>query len=66
MLYLLHQKKMVKKTKKQNKTRSSLYNVGSTQQEDITIVIIYIPNIGAPIYIKQKLTTKRRNKWQTK
>ena len=59
MLYLLHQKKMVKK---QNKTRSSLYNVGSTQQEDITIVIIYIPNIGAPIYIKQKLTTKRRNK----
>ena len=29
---------------------------GSIQEEDITIVNIYAPNIGAPQYIKQKLT----------
>ena len=29
---------------------------GSIQEEDITIVNIYSPNIGAPQYIKQTLT----------
>ena len=29
---------------------------GSIQEEDITIVNIYAPNIGAPQYIKQMLT----------
>ena len=29
---------------------------GSTQEEDITIVNIYAPNIGAPQYIGQALT----------
>ena len=29
---------------------------GSIQEEDITIVIIYAPNIGAPQYIRQMLT----------
>ena len=29
---------------------------GSIQEEDITIVNIYAPNIGAPQYIRQKLT----------
>ena len=29
---------------------------GSIQDEDITIVNIYAPNIGAPQYIRQKLT----------
>ena len=29
---------------------------GSIQEKDITIVNIYAPNIGAPQYIKQKLT----------
>ena len=29
---------------------------GSIQEEDITIVIIYAPNIGAPQYIRQILT----------
>ena len=28
---------------------------GSIQEEDVTIVNIYAPNIGAPQYIKQKL-----------
>ena len=30
---------------------------GSVQKEDITIVTIYAPNIGAPQYIRQMLTT---------
>ena len=29
---------------------------GSIQEEDITIVNIYVPNIGAPQYVRQKLT----------
>ena len=29
---------------------------GSTQEEDVTIVNIYAPNIGAPQYIRQTLT----------
>ena len=29
---------------------------GSTQQEDITIINIYAPNLGAPQYIRQLLT----------
>ena len=29
---------------------------GSVQEEDITIVNIYAPSIGAPQYIRQKLT----------
>ena len=32
---------------------------GSIQEEDITIVHIYAPNIGAPQYIRQMLTTKK-------
>ena len=30
---------------------------GSTQEEDITIINIYAPNIGAPQYIRQILTS---------
>ena len=29
---------------------------GSTQEEDLTIVNIYAPNIGAPQYLRQTLT----------
>ena len=29
---------------------------GSIQEEDITIVNIYVPNIGAPQYLRQTLT----------
>ena len=29
---------------------------GLAQEEDITIVNIYVPNIGAPHYIRQTLT----------
>ena len=30
---------------------------GSIQEEDITILNIYAPNIGSPQYIRQRLTT---------
>ena len=32
---------------------------GSIQEEDITIIIIYAPNIGAPQYIRQMLTSMK-------
>ena len=33
---------------------------GSIQEEDITIINIYAPNIGAPQYVKQMLTSMKR------
>ena len=32
---------------------------GSIQEEDITIINVYSPNIGAPQYIRQMLTTMK-------
>ena len=32
---------------------------GSTQEEDITIINIYAPNIGAPQYVRQMLTNMK-------
>ena len=32
---------------------------GSIQEEDITIINVYVPNIGAPEYIRQMLTTMK-------
>ena len=32
---------------------------GSIQEEDITIVNIYAPNIGVPQYIRQMLTARK-------
>ena len=36
---------------------------GSIQEEDVTVVNIYAPNIGAPQYVRQILTNKGEN-WQ--
>ena len=33
---------------------------GSIQEEDSTSINIYVPNIGAPQYIRQMVTTKKR------
>ena len=33
---------------------------GSIQEEDITIINIYAPNIGAPQYVRQMLTSLKR------
>ena len=32
---------------------------GSLQEEDITIINIYAPNIGAPQYVRQMLTSMK-------
>ena len=32
---------------------------GSIQEEDITIINIYVPSIGAPQYVRQMLTSKK-------
>ena len=32
---------------------------GSIQEKDITIIIVHAPNIGAPQYIRQMLTTMK-------
>ena len=32
---------------------------GSIQEEDITIINIYVPNIGAPQYLRQMLTSMK-------
>ena len=34
---------------------------GSIQEEDITIINIYAPNIGDPQYVRQKLIYERGN-----
>ena len=46
------------KTKTNKRDKEGLYIMikGSIQEQDITIVNIYAPNIGAPQYIRQVLT----------
>ena len=34
-------------------------NKGSIQEEDLTIINIYAPNIGAPQYVRQTLTSMK-------
>ena len=46
----------MKGVKKDNK-RHYIMIKGSTQEEDITIINIYAPNIGAPKYLRQMLAT---------
>ena len=47
------------KTKDVKRHKESHYIMfkGSIQEEDITIIIIYVHNTGAPQYIRQILTT---------
>ena len=32
---------------------------GSIQEEDVTVINIYAPNIGSPQYVRQMLTSKK-------
>ena len=41
-----------------DKERHYIMITGSTQEEDITIINIYAPNIGTPQYIRQTLKVK--------
>ena len=49
------------KIKTVTKDKEGHYTVikGSIQEEDITIISVYVPNIGAPQYIRQMLTTMK-------
>ena len=38
---------------------ASTWEKGSIQEEDITIINIYAPNIGAPQYVRQMLTSTK-------
>ena len=42
-----------------DKERYYIMIKGSIQEEDITIINIYAPNIGAPQYIRQMLTNMK-------
>ena len=43
------------KVVKRNKEKHYIMIKGSIQEEDITIMNIYVPNIGAPQYVRQML-----------
>ena len=47
------------KTVTRDKERHYIMIKGSIQEEDITIINVYAPNIGAPHYIRQMLTTMK-------
>ena len=44
---------------KRDKDGHYLMIKGSIQEEDITIINIYAPNIGAPQYVRQMLTSMK-------
>ena len=44
---------------KRDKDRHYIMIKGSIQEEDITIINIYTPNIGAPQYVRQMLTSMK-------
>ena len=44
---------------KRDKAGHYIMTKGSTQEGDITIINIYAPNIGAPQYVRQMLTSKK-------
>ena len=47
------------KAVKRDKERHYIMIKGSIQEEDITIISIYAPNIGAPQYVRQMLTSMK-------
>ena len=48
------------KAMKRDKEGHYIMTKGSIQEEDITIINIYAPNIGAPPYVRQMLTSMKR------
>ena len=46
------------KTVKRDKEGHYIMTKGSIQEEDVTIINIYAPNVGAPQYVRQMLTMK--------
>ena len=56
----IRQNRLKMKTITRDKEGHYIMIKGSIQEEDIAIVNIYAPNIGAPQYIKQMLTAIKR------
>ena len=48
------------KAVKRDKDGHYIMMKGSIQEEDITVINIYAPNIGAPQYVRQMLTSMKR------
>ena len=48
------------KAVKRDKEGYYIITTGSIQEEDITIINIYAPNIGAPQYVREMLTSMKR------
>ena len=47
------------KAMKRDKEGHYIMIKGSIQEEDITIINIYVPNIGEPKYVRQMLTSMK-------
>ena len=47
------------KAVKRDKDGQYIMIKGSIQEEDITIINIYVPNIGAPQYVRRMLTSMK-------
>ena len=47
------------KAVKRNKERHYIMIKGSIQEEEITIINIYAPNVGTPQYVRQMLTSMK-------
>ena len=47
------------KTAKRDKEGHYIMIKGSIQEEDITVINIYAPNIGAPQYVRKMLTSMK-------
>ena len=51
----------ITKATKRDKERHYIMIKGSIQEEDITIINIYAPNIGAPQYVRQMIMSKKED-----
>ena len=54
-----YNKKKKIKVVKRDKEGHYIMIIGSIQEEDITIINIYAPNIGAPQYVRQMLISMK-------
>ena len=55
----IRQNRLLKKGMKRDKEGHYIMIKGSIQEEDMTIINIYAPNIGAPQYVRQMLTSMK-------
>ena len=56
-MLISHKRDFEIKVTKRDTERHNIMIKASIQEEDITIINIYAPNIGAPPYVRQMLTS---------